>query len=61
MADKKLPSMQWEKNKLDHDRFINSQYKDILEEAVKNTQGKSKKKTLQPSKPALDITINPKS
>ena len=36
---------QWEQNKRDHDLYVNMQYKEVLEDAIKNTQGKNKKKS----------------
>ena len=36
---------QWEQNRRDHDLYINMQYKEILEDAIKNTQGRNMKKS----------------
>ena len=41
-TNQKLP--QWEQNKRDHDLYVNMQYKEVLEDAMKNTQGKNMKK-----------------
>ena len=36
---------QWEQNRRDHDLYINRQYKEVLEDAIMNTQGKNMKKS----------------